>query len=147
MLLSVLDRIILLNGVLPKEGSYQNLKLLRKTKEALSFDEEENRRLCFRNTDTQVRWNQHVYVNKATGDIVEVSPDLLVTTPDFVEKMVAKNPEAFEMEEAVPSKEFDIGKTVTGLIVSALESLDKSGKLTENHFELYEKFIPEEKGE
>ena len=46
MKLNVLERIVLLN-ILPQQGSFSNLKLLRVAKEALSFTEEENKLLNF----------------------------------------------------------------------------------------------------
>ena len=42
-----------------------------------------------------------------------------------------------ELEE----KEIEIGEKATDLIVEALKTLDKSNKLTNEHFTIYEKFV------
>ena len=57
--LNVLERLLLLN-LLPKEGSLVNLKLIRVAREALSFTEEENEQLKFKQEGDQLRWNEAV---------------------------------------------------------------------------------------
>jgi len=57
MELTVLERLVI-QGLLPKEGNYTTLKLLRECREALSFDDLENRRLEFFQDGDQVRWNE-----------------------------------------------------------------------------------------
>jgi hypothetical protein len=99
MELNTLERVMLM-GVLPKEGTFANLKLLRIAKEDLSFSEEENKELNFRQEGEQLHW-----------------------------------------DDLAQTKEVNFGDTVTGLIVETLISLNDKGKLTENHFSLYEKFI------
>jgi len=61
--LSVLERLILLN-ILPKEGDFTTIKLLRKLRENLSFDEDEHKKLQFVQDGDQVRWNENVAGNK-----------------------------------------------------------------------------------
>jgi len=135
--LGVLERMTLLN-VLPKEGTFLNLKLVRVKREELSFTEEENRRLQFRNIiqgDQQMlQWNLNAVVNKATGDLVTAPSEVLG-------QMVAKDPEAFEVTPACPPKEFTFGPVIEGLIVKALKDLDKQEKITQDHYSLYEKFM------
>jgi len=63
MKLNVLERLMLLN-MLPKEGSITVLKLLRVLKEELSFSEEENKALVFKQEDEQLMWNSE-------GDVVK----------------------------------------------------------------------------
>ena len=63
MNLTVLERLVL-QGLLPKEGTYTTLKLLRVAREVLSFDDIENRRLGFHQDGDQVRWNEGVDVVK-----------------------------------------------------------------------------------
>lgn len=135
--LNVLERLTL-NGLLPKEGSFMNLKLLRLTKEDLSFNEEENKALQFR-TDQgpngpMIIWNNIVLKNKETGDIVKAPSDILV-------QMANKDPEAFEASPACPDKEFIFGEVIEKLIIKALKDLDKAEKITEEHYSLYEKFM------
>jgi hypothetical protein len=67
MKLSVRERLMLL-ALLPREGSYTNLKLIRKTREALSFSEKENADLGFREEDREgsrvLAWNVSADVSK-----------------------------------------------------------------------------------
>ena len=63
MELSVLER-LMLQAVLPKEGNFTNLKLLRVAKENLSFSEEELKVLQVREVgegaDRKMMWNNGV---------------------------------------------------------------------------------------
>ena len=133
MLLSVLER-VLLSQALPAQGSFTNLKLLREARETLSFTEEENKELNFRQEGESLQWTGLKIINKATGNPVEGSVE-------FVEKMVKKNPELFEQRLSVEDKDFEFGEVVTDLIVKALKDLDDQEKLTNDHLPLYEKFI------
>ena len=63
MELTVLERLVL-QGLLPKEGNFTTLKLLRVAREALSFDDLENKRLEFVQDGEQVRWNEGVTIVK-----------------------------------------------------------------------------------
>jgi hypothetical protein len=55
--LSVFERVILLN-ILPKQGSFNTLKILRELKEDLSFSEKENQALQFKTDAGKVEWQQ-----------------------------------------------------------------------------------------
>jgi len=133
MKLNVLERLMLLN-MLPAEGSYTNLKLLRVAKERLSFTEEENRDLNFTQEADRLRWNDYTVMNKATGEQAEGDPEI-------VKEMANKNPEAFEIVPIVGEKEIEIGEIVTQIIIKALKKLNDEEKLKAEHFSLYEKFI------
>lgn len=61
--LSVMERLVLLN-ILPKEGDFTTIKLLRKLRENLSFDEEEHKELMFVQDGDQVRWNEGIALTK-----------------------------------------------------------------------------------
>jgi hypothetical protein len=63
MIMNVQERLVALN-LLPKEGNFTNLKLIRIAKEALSFDEEENRLLNFQQVGNQLVWNQEADIQK-----------------------------------------------------------------------------------
>lgn len=55
--LNVFERINLLS-ILPREGNYTTLKLIRKAREDLSFNEEEHKLLQFKNfPDGRISWN------------------------------------------------------------------------------------------
>lgn len=61
--LTVFERINLLS-ILPREGDFTTLKILRELKENLSFDEEENEKLDFEYlSDNRVSWNNEVSRN------------------------------------------------------------------------------------
>ena len=54
--LTVPERLTLLN-ILPKEGDFTTIKLMRKLRESLSFDEEELAAIKFVQNGDQVTWN------------------------------------------------------------------------------------------
>ncbi len=57
MKLSVMERLTLL-GLLPKEGNFTTLKIVRELRESLSFDDKENKELDFKFLDSGgVSWN------------------------------------------------------------------------------------------
>jgi len=64
MKLTAIERIELLNKVLPKEGSFYNLKLIRQAKEALSFDDKENKELNFKTNNGFITWNPNIQIEK-----------------------------------------------------------------------------------
>jgi len=98
--LTVIERLVLLN-ILPKEGDFTTIKLVRKLRENLSFDEDEHKKLNFVQDGDQVRWNQ----------------------------------------EALSSRQIQIGEKMTDIIHNALKKLNDEKKLTNEHFSLYEKFV------
>lgn len=53
--LTVLERLLALT-LLPKEGSYTDLKLVREARENLSFTEDEHKLLMFREENGQTMW-------------------------------------------------------------------------------------------
>ena len=76
MKLSISDRLILL-GVLPKEGDFTTLKILRQMKDDLSFSEEEHKKLNFRQEGETILWDAELedkevtFGEKATDIIVD----------------------------------------------------------------------------
>jgi hypothetical protein len=100
--LTVSERIVLL-GVLPREGNFLTLKIVRQLRESLSFNEEELKKLSIVQQGDRITWNAE--------------------------------------SESPEGEEIAIGEKVTDLIVETLKSLDKSNKLTDQHFSIYEKFI------
>lgn len=59
MKLTVAERLILL-GLLPKEGNFTMIKLVRELRENLSFTEKEHKALEFNNTDGNITWKETV---------------------------------------------------------------------------------------
>jgi hypothetical protein len=74
--LSVLERLVLLS-ILPKEGDFTTLKLVRKLRESLSFDEGEHEKLKFVQDGDQVRWNEtavpprHMPIGEKMSDLIQ----------------------------------------------------------------------------
>ena len=86
MKLNVLERLLLLN-ILPKEGTFTNLKLLRVARENLSFTEEENEALKFKQENDQIIW-----VNDAVGDKE-------IDTGEVVKGLIVKELKKLDKEE------------------------------------------------
>jgi hypothetical protein len=83
--LSVFDRLILLN-ILPKEGDFTTLKIMRKMKEDLSFSEEEHKALSFKTGDNgAVSWKTEGDTNKEIN-FGEKATDLIVETLKKLDK-------------------------------------------------------------
>lgn len=57
MLLKVLDRITLLS-ILPEQGDFVTLKIVRKLREDLSFNEEELKELSITQSEGRITWDQ-----------------------------------------------------------------------------------------
>lgn len=108
MILNVLERLVLLN-LLPKEGDFTTLKLVRVAREDLSFNDIENQKLKF----TQA---------KGPDDKGQVTWNM-------------------EAAKEMSKREFQIGEVMTIKIVDELKKLNDGGKLTDEHFTLYEKFV------
>ena len=76
MRLSVNDRIILL-GIIPQQGDFTTLKIIRDMREELSFSEEDHKILKFRQEETMVYWEEGLedkeinFGEKATDIIVD----------------------------------------------------------------------------
>lgn len=78
MELGVFDRIILIN-ILPREGDFRTLKILRELRENLAFSEEENEALQFKTADDGlVRWVAEADVTKDVP-IGEVAREVIET--------------------------------------------------------------------
>ena len=78
MNLIVADRLVLLS-VLPEQGDFTTLKVIRTLREALSFSEEEHKEYQFVQEGMQVRWNDKAEQSKeveigekANGIIVDI---------------------------------------------------------------------------
>jgi hypothetical protein len=76
MKLSVGDRLILL-GVIPLQGDFTTLKIIRNMREDLSFSEEEHKKLNFRQEGEMTYWEEELedkeinFGEKATDIIVD----------------------------------------------------------------------------
>jgi hypothetical protein len=72
MQLEVMERLVLLS-ILPREGNFTTLRLIRKLREDLSFSEEEHKLLGFIQEGDRVKWNLQAKVDKdfELGDVVK----------------------------------------------------------------------------
>lgn len=75
MELRVYDRLILLN-ILPKEGDFTTLKIVRKLRESLSFTEEEHKNLEIKIDKGSVQWKtefdkpKDIQIGEKANDII-----------------------------------------------------------------------------
>ena len=75
MLLTVRERLIL-QSILPQEGDFLTLKVLRKLQEDLSFTEEEHKLYKFVQSENQVTWDdkmeqgKEIEIGKKANDII-----------------------------------------------------------------------------
>lgn len=76
MLLTVRERLIL-QSVLPQEGDFLTLKVLRNLQEALSFTEEEHKQYKFVQSEGMVTWDDKVEQGKEV-DIGKKANDIIV---------------------------------------------------------------------
>ena len=135
MKLEVYERIVLLN-ILPQEGDFTTLKLVRKLRESLSFSEKEIADIDFKNT-----WNCPVcqkfeaapHANKCQGS--EENPH----EPTY---MKTGGEVTWDDEKAKNTvKDIHMGDKMYALCVTTLSKLNDEKKLTEQHMGVYEKFI------
>lgn len=106
MKLNVPERVTLLNS-LPQHGNLVNIKIVRRLKEDVSFDEEE-----------QVEVGMETVNHEEGGQTVRWNPDCTMR-----------------------EKDIEIGEKAMDIIVKALTNLDNSGRLTESHIAICEKFL------
>jgi len=96
MKVNVLERLILLN-ILPKEGSYANIKLLRVARENLSFDEKENKELNFNQDGDNLTWTQGAKDKEIElGEIVTQMVVKELTKMDKEEKITSEHESLYE---------------------------------------------------
>ena len=103
MELTVLERLVLSN-VLPKEGTFTTLKLVRQLREALSFDELEHKKLDFKQVGEQVKWNNEVILVK-NFEVGEKMMDLIVKTLKEINKEEKLRDEHFTLYEKFVSSD------------------------------------------
>ncbi|MFA5322904.1 MAG: hypothetical protein WC373_09550 [Smithella sp.] len=98
MKLNVMERLMLLS-ILPKEGSFTNLKLLRTVKEDLSFSEEENKALQFNQNGEILTWDSKADANKEIvfGEVIESIIRKALVALDKAEKITENHYSIYEM--------------------------------------------------
>jgi hypothetical protein len=127
MKLDVFERILLQN-ILPREGDYITLKLVRKLREALSFSEKENDTLHFK---------YHWRCPKCSK--VELLPEV-GKCPDCDIYMVSDGKVTWDEKDEVV-KDVHMGDKMLALCTTTLKKLSDDGRMEEQHMSLYEKFV------
>ncbi|MCK5607038.1 hypothetical protein KAR91_34460 [Candidatus Pacearchaeota archaeon] len=97
MELNTVERLTLLN-ILPMEGTFITLKLVRELREMLSFDELELKRLSFVQEGDQARWDESGDTLKDCG-IGEKMTDLIVECLKKLDDEKKLNLQAFSLYE------------------------------------------------
>ena len=82
MKLSVRERLVLLS-VLPQEGNFITLKVVRKLREGLSFSEEELKQYKFVQDKGRVTWDDSVEQSKA----IEIGTQAKIIIQDALKKL------------------------------------------------------------
>lgn len=147
MELNIMERVKLLE-TLPPEGDILTLKILRKLRETLSFNEEELKLfgatyefVCpHRGEDAGGRMTRC-----DNGGYFPKQP----TCGDHKELMVPTGQMHIEIpEEAIENvKDIHMGPKALDIAKTALKSLNDNKELTDGHVSLYEKFFPPEEPE
>lgn len=94
----------MLSNILPKEGSFANLRLLRIVREEISFNEEENKLLKFRQEGPQLIWESKIVEGKQT----DVFPERDFRIGDVVTKLIRDALEALNSQAKLTEQHFSI---------------------------------------
>ena len=95
----------MLIGILPKEGSFTNLRLLRTTKEDLSFNEEENKFLKFRQEGEQMIWDDRKVVD---GKSVPTVPEREFAIGKVVTSLIVKALDTLNRQQKLTEQHFSL---------------------------------------
>jgi len=129
MQLTVFER-LMLQSMLPQEGDFITLKLVRKLKESLAFSEKEISEINFKN---------HWKCSKC--DKVELSAEV-IKCQDCGIYMIPAGQVTWDEEKAINVvKDVHMGKAMLNLCETTLQKLSDEKKLTEQHISLFEKFV------
>lgn len=129
MKLEVYERLVLMS-ILPQAGDFVTLKLVRKLREALSFNEKEIAEISFQN---------HWRCPKCQK--VELSAQAIKCQECGV-YMVLAGSVSWDEEKAIGVvKDVHMGRSMHELCASTLKKLSDESKLTEQHMSLYELFV------
>jgi len=129
MKLEVFERLMLLN-ILPQEGDFTTLKLVRKLREALSFSEKEN---------TEIDFKYHWRCPKCQKVELEAQAIKCQECGIYMKPAGAVNWDEEKAKGVI--KDVHMGDTMLALCKTTLKKLSDEQKLTENHMSLYEKFV------
>jgi len=129
MKLEVYERLILMN-ILPREGDFITLKLVRKLREALAFNEKEIAEVNFRSHWKCPKCDKTEILSEMPKcpdcDIFMQSSGQVTWDDDKAKKVV---------------KDVFMGAKMLALCESTLKKLSDEQKLTDQHMSLYSKFV------
>jgi len=132
MKLAVYERLMLQN-ILPQEGDFITLKLVRKLRESLAFSEKEIAEIDFKNHWKCPKCNK-----------VELSANV-IKCQDCGIYMIPAGSVTWDEEKAINViKDVHMGKSMEKLCETVLQKLSDEKKLTEQHMSLFEKFVASE---
>jgi len=103
MELTVGERLVLLS-VIPDEGNFTTLKVIRDLKMALSFSEDEHKEYQFVQEGMQVRWNDKADQNKEI-EIGEKANDIIVLALSKLNEEKKLKMEHFSLYSKIVMKE------------------------------------------
>lgn len=132
MKLTIPERLVLVT-ILPAEGDYTTLKLVRKLRESLSFSEEEHKQLNFRNRFDCPECGAEVY--SATLPKCETKD-----CKRFNQYMTQSNFLTWN-ENANIIKDVHMGNKAKELLKSTLQKMSDEKRLSETYLDAYEKFV------
>lgn len=145
MRLNVLERLLVL-GLLPESGNLTTIRIVRKLREALSFNEEDHEVLIFRQapgggTSWRRPYDWETFTRYELDDGVQwrMLDGAFTFNGKWSEE---KNAEYADRCRAlvVDGVEISFGKKARQEVKDLLAKLDKEGKVKEVHYSLYEKF-------
>ena len=104
MILNTMER-IMLSQLLPQEGTFANLRLLRKVRELISFDEDENRVLKFRQEGPQMLWESD---KKVGGKLVPIIPDRDFPIGEVVSQLIVSKLNELNSQAKLTEQHFSL---------------------------------------
>jgi len=123
-------------NVLPKEGDFITLKLMRKLRETLSFTDNEIDTIGFK-----YEWK---CPKCGSGELSLIMPKCSPCGTWMKSSGTVSWDEAKARDMV---KDIHLGDSMFALCVNTLKKLSDTKKLTEQHMSLYEKFIVADEGE
>jgi hypothetical protein len=119
----------MLGNILPQQGDFITLKLVRKLRESLSFNEKEIAEINFRSHWKCPKCNKNEVASEmpkcSDCDIYMISAGAVTWDDDKAKKVV---------------KDIFMGTKMQALCEMTLKKLSDEQKLTEQHMSLYQKF-------
>jgi len=131
MKLTVQERVVLVT-ILPAEGDYTTIKLVRKLRESLSFSEEEHKQLNFRNRYDCPKCEAEVY---ASSPIKCENKEC----KKFNQYMKQSNFLTWN-EDVNIVKDVHMGSKSKELLKSTLQKFSDEKRLNETYLDVYERF-------